>query len=187
MVGMKKLFIQLIFVLATSAVMSDAQTTAPVAGDSRGPAIVKLNNAEYPKIAQAARVSGDVHVKVILDKNGLVLSTTALDGPAMLREHSAQYAHDATYTCASCSEDRNELQLTFHYSISDRGKTIEELCKRIPQSASSDIIQIANNQISFSALPWICCDPSTETASIGRVRGIKCAYLWKCQVKTLFN
>lgn len=52
----------------------------------------------YPPIARAARVQGLVTVEILVDEQGRVISATATNGPAMLREAARQAATLARFT-----------------------------------------------------------------------------------------
>jgi protein TonB len=52
----------------------------------------------YPPIARAARVQGMVTVEILVDEQGRVISATATNGPAMLREAARQAATLARFT-----------------------------------------------------------------------------------------
>jgi TonB family protein len=70
----------------------------PVSGGVLNGTAVSLPPPVYPDAAKRMRTQGVVTVEVILDESGKVVSATAKDGPAILRDPAVQAAHKARFT-----------------------------------------------------------------------------------------
>jgi TonB family protein len=70
----------------------------PVSGGVLNGTAISLPPPVYPDAAKRMRAQGVVIVEVILDESGKVVSATAKDGPAILRDAAVQAAHKARFT-----------------------------------------------------------------------------------------
>jgi protein TonB len=70
----------------------------PVSGGVLNGTAISLPPPVYPDAAKRMRTQGVVIVEVILDETGKVVSATAKDGPAILRDPAVQAAHKARFT-----------------------------------------------------------------------------------------
>ena len=60
--------------------------------------VVELPKPEYPVIARAARASGTVEVKVIIDLDGNVIAAASISGHPLLQAAAVSAARDARFT-----------------------------------------------------------------------------------------
>jgi hypothetical protein len=149
-------------------------------GDSHSePTLLKALVPDYPPIARAARVSGDVHLHLMIGKDGTVESADVLDGPAMLRPSSIAAAKTVLFDCTACTEESMPYELTMRFQITptDPPKNCEE---PIPQGfhvavdSSEHVVTISTPQV------WTCDPAVVISNTVHRVRGAQFMYLWKC-------
>jgi protein TonB len=74
----------------------------------------------YPQIAKLARVEGTVTVEILVDEQGRVVSATAKDGPAMLREAARQAALLARFTPTKLNGDPVKVSGVISYNFTLR-------------------------------------------------------------------
>jgi TonB family protein len=79
------------------AIVNPNTAIPPVGGVLNGKAL-SLPKPSYPAEAQAARVSGTVIVRVVIDERGKVISACAITGPPLLMRTSEAAAYQAVFT-----------------------------------------------------------------------------------------
>jgi TonB family protein len=162
---------KLIAVVFTSAALlctAFAQSREAAKSAQEPPVIVDFPPAAYPPIALAARVSGQVELKVAIRLDGSVASAEALSGPAMLLKDAIESAKQMRFDCAACSAHENQFRIDFKYELST-AYTCDP-----PDPSYPRVLQSAG-VVTFIGQPAGTCDPSAI-----RVRSAKCLYLWKC-------
>lgn len=80
----------------------------------------RLPMPAYPAEAKAARVSGSVPVRVVVDEGGRVASAQALGGPWMLRQAAADAAREAVFAPTLLSGRPVRVGGTINYNFSLR-------------------------------------------------------------------
>jgi periplasmic protein TonB len=78
------------------------QETAPegpvrVGGDIKPPRLISAPPVVYPEIARQAGISGDVVVRIVIDKSGKVTEAKAISGPTLLRDAAVNALRDRKY------------------------------------------------------------------------------------------
>lgn len=72
-----------------------------VGGDVRPPKLIRRVEPNYPRLAKAANIQGDVVLEALLDKDGRVRNLEVKSGHPMLvdaaREAVAQWVYEPTY------------------------------------------------------------------------------------------
>lgn len=71
---------------------------APISGGVLNGKATYLPKPAYPAIAKAAHASGAVHVRVVVDENGNVITATAVSGHALLQPSATQAARQAKFS-----------------------------------------------------------------------------------------
>src|SRR3954447_4169535 len=94
------------------AITSAQQATNPAVALSR-------IEGTYPPIAQSARVSGTVNVRVGVRPDGTVSETTLLRDVPLLREAALNAASGATFECRQCTEPATPHTISFVFSLLD--------------------------------------------------------------------
>ena len=70
----------------------------------------------YPPLARAARIMGDVRVRVSIRPDGSVISAEVLDGPAMLRDAALASAKQSKFFCwPECTDAVTTAVVTYTY------------------------------------------------------------------------
>jgi hypothetical protein len=143
------------------------------------PILLKALVAEYPPIAKAAHVSGDVHLHLMIRKDGTVESADVVEGPAMLRSAAIAGAKTVLFDCKMCTEESMPYSLIMRFQITstDPPKSCDE---PIPQGFHVAIDPIEHLVTVSTPQIWTC-DPAVETSTrVHRVRSARCMYLWRC-------
>lgn len=148
------------------------QTSEPSGPQTSAPQIAKLPPAQYPSMARAAHVSGNVELRITLQPGGTPGSIEVLNGPPMLRQPAVEFAKQTEFKCADCSGDAASFPLNIKYEL---GEPI--YCD--PPDASYPRISQDGNTITIVAQPFGTCDPAATT-TFRKARSAKCLYLWRC-------
>lgn len=90
----------------------------PVSGGVLNGAAVYLPAPSYPETAKRMRTAGLVTVEVVIDENGKVISATAENGPATLRESAIQAALRARFSPTKLSGQPVKVFGTISYKFS---------------------------------------------------------------------
>jgi hypothetical protein len=128
----------------------------------------------YPPIATAARVSGEVVLKVHLRADGLPSDVSVVSGPQILRGIAIEGAQKNTYLCRSCTESGAEVDLTYSFKL---GPAIG--CGEGGVDSSYPRFTHSGDIITIEAQPYLICDPAAEVSRV-RARSAKCLFLWHC-------
>ncbi len=161
---------------------SAAQTAATGASTQTGILLTKLDDPVYPPLARQARISGDVNLTLHVRQDGTVESVEVVSGHPMLKEAALYSAQRSEFECHGCSEALTTYSLVYTFGLT----TGEKCCEATEDSADtqqskrsrSGVVQ-AQNHITVLADPACICDQRGE---IGRVRSVRCLYLWKCGI-----
>jgi protein TonB len=89
----------------------------PVSGGVLNGTAINLPQPVYPDAAKRMRVSGTVTVDVILDENGKVVSATASNGPAILRDAAIQAARKARFSPTKLSGQPVKVSGVINYKF----------------------------------------------------------------------
>lgn len=135
--------------------------------------LTKLSEPIYPRLAEQARIDGDVDLMLMIRRDGSVESARVLNGHAMLRQAALDSARHSQFECSRCAEGGSTYALRYKFRIISRGYPKDcDVEKEFPATVDS-----AHHEISVSGWALMICDPST---TIVRVRSAKCIYLWRC-------
>jgi len=89
----------------------------PVSGGALNGRAITLPQPAYPDQARRARVSGTITVDVVVDEQGKVISATAQNGPALLREPAIQAALKAKFSPTLLSGQPVKVSGTINYKF----------------------------------------------------------------------
>lgn len=158
-----------VFLFSTAWAQAPALQGEPEVGLT----ITKLPPFNYPPIALAAHVYGEVVLKIALRPDGGIDSVEAESGPQMLRQSAIESARQTQFQCAACNGAIRSFRVTYRF---DLGPSItcgppDPDYPRVTHSA--DIVTIA-------AQPFGTCDLAADKI---KVRSAKCLFLWKCGSK----
>lgn len=145
------------------------------ASEEREPvSVIQLPPPDYPPMALAARVTGEVRLRIVLNPDGTPQSAEAENGPPMLLEQAVELVRKARFACEQCDKT-NSLEITMRFEF---GKSI---CPDQPRDPNYPHASATGSVITIATQPFMLCDPA---ASIGvRIRSIRCLYLWRCAIK----
>lgn len=141
-----------------------------------GPSLkaVKLEPPVYPPIAMAARVSGDVALKITLRPDGSPGTVQAVSGPQMLLQAAVDSATRSRFELPPGGTTADSYQLLYRFALDKAPGCSQERDKSYPH------INYESNIITISEQAVTICDPATERT---RVRSVKCLFLWKCGLR----
>jgi TonB family protein len=134
---------------------------------------VKVEPPVYPPIAMAARVSGDVDLKITLKPDGTPGTIQVESGPQMLKQAAVDSAARSRFELAPGDQAEPSYQLVYRFAL------VKALACGQQRDTSYPHIHFESNTVTISEQPMTICDPVGETAPV-RVRSIKCLFLWKC-------
>ncbi len=146
--------------------------------DGAAAVLVKLSDPVYPPLALQARITGEVRVALTISEDGTIASAVVEDGHPMLAKAALDSAKHSQFACRMCGAEES-------YSLVYTFKLVEvEDCCAGPETTPPKIETVAQHagisQVLVAAAPRCICDP---TATIVKVRSIKCLYLWKCSTR----
>jgi TonB family protein len=134
--------------------------------------VISLRPPAYPAIARAARVWGEVVLKISVRADGAPEDVQVVNGPAMLQQAALDSAKGSRFRPVQDSNPETSFELTYRFILEVLN------CDQEPDS-SYPRFQYASNTITVSGQAITLCDPGGYT----RVRSLKCFYLWRCSVK----
>lgn len=163
----------------TASATSHAISAQALTGPGGQVVIAKLAAPVYPQIARTAHVFGEVHVILGVHRDGTIESATVISGPPLLRLAALNSAQGSQFECRGCESAVTKYLIVYTFQLGpDPGC---EVTKRTPQASGKEqsypqVIQ-SENHVTVIDLPVELCDPPAE---IGKVRSMKCLFLWKC-------
>lgn len=155
------------------ASVQDARSSSPIKPEV---VLTKLTEPVYPRLAQQARITGDVEIRIRIRPNGAVESAEVVNGHAMLKQAALDSAQRSQFECRLCGETAAEYSLTYRFTIapSDAPKDCDAIAE---MSAPPAQIDLSKRLITLFAWQLWTCDPA---CTITRSRSAKCLYLWNC-------
>jgi len=135
---------------------------------------VKLSIPSYPRLAQQARITGDVNLKLSIGSDGHVETVDVVDGHAMLRQAAVESARQSVFECRQCNSRSASYSLSYRFQISPRVASTVCSGQLDPTDPPADVDLEAHRITVLAWEMWIC-DPAVR-----KVRSAKCLYLWKC-------
>jgi len=134
--------------------------------------IVSLKPPTYPPMALAARVSGEVDLKITLIEDGTPGDIQIVSGPAMLRQTTMDSARGSRFEIEKNSQSESPYLLRYTYLLKplDCGQALDNSYPLVRHD--SDTVTVTGEVVPL-------CDPGGEI----RVRSLKCLYLWRCGIK----
>lgn len=147
-----------------------AQQASPAASQSNGKIVmISPFNPTYPPLARLANITGDVEVKVEINKDGSVKSASVVSGHPMLTQAALESAQRSNFECRGCENAAMVGLVTYSFRIAaSPGWPCPEISgPRVTQSG---------NQVTVSAEPALVHPYFGYT----RARSAKCIYLWAC-------
>jgi TonB family protein len=140
-----------------------------------GVVLTKLSDPVYPPVANAAHITGDVDLKLIIGRDGRIESAVVVSGHPMLKQAALDSAQRSQFECRSCGEAVTAYTLKYKFQITSRGYPKD--CYDPNEKQPSAEVDLSRHQVTVSAWVRGICDPAGR---ILKVRSAKCLYLWRC-------
>jgi TonB family protein len=138
------------------------------------PAVVLSQvEASYPAIAESARVSGTVNVRVGVRPDGSVSETTLLQDLPLLSAAAVKAASSAKFTCGKCTEPSTAHTIAFVFTLLDLYDNPRPPVWKQTGDGSSEVT-VFGRVYECDHCPF--GEPS-------RVRAARCLWLWRCNQK----
>lgn len=131
--------------------------------------IKRVASPVLPEIARIANVDGDVVVTVGLRPDGTVAVAVVNEGTRLLQQAALESARASEFECRGCRIGITEYSILYRFR-----RTPDTHC--LGEKSDEQIIQ-TDGEITVIDQGVAICDPGAE---IGKVRSIKCLFLWKC-------
>lgn len=166
-------------VCSTAAVEhASAQSAQSPDAPQSGVVLTKLSDPTYPRLAQQARIAGDVDLVLAIRRDGSVKSAVVVSGHSMLKQAALDSAQRSQFECRGCGETAPSYALRYRFQIIARGypKDCDSLNEKQPPAE----VDLSHHQVTVSAWAMEICDPASR---IFKVRSAKCLYLWKCSIR----
>jgi len=162
---------KLIGVIGTAALLS-ALAQNPASGPSVK--IITLQPPVYPSMAIAARVAGEVNLKITLPENGIPATVQVESGPQMLRPAAVESAKRSKFEAVSGDRANESYELVYRFAL-DNNLACDQA-----RDSSYPHIKSESNTVTISEQSMPLCDPAADQI---HVRSWKCLYLWKCRTR----
>jgi hypothetical protein len=165
--------------LAGAAPKGSAQNAQSSEGEG---ILTTLASPSYPSLARQTRVAGDVELTLTVKADGVIQSIDIVSGHPLLRQAAFDSAQHSTFECRKCGEKGTSLHLTYTFHLvalddccnGTKGETDEvQTDQQVPRVVQSQ------NHVTVVDKPACFCDAA---AQIGKVRSLKCLYLWRCSL-----
>jgi hypothetical protein len=148
-------------------------TSALLFGQESILSVQKLEAAEYPPMAVAARIYGDVILNVRLASDGSASAVTVESGPPMLRQATINSATRSTFQAKAGNPIGYRLVYRF---VLDQTTKCEHDDSYPRVKHEANLVTITEQNVPI-------CDPTAVIERV-RFRSAKCLYLWKCGSKS---
>jgi TonB family protein len=169
----------LVFFLAVIDI-SGSQSAVPPDNSKARVVLLELDKLQYPVIARAARVEGELKLELAIRKDGSVASAVVLSGPAllMLRQAALDSAQRSRFECRGCGETPAPYIMKYLFKIVPTAPP--KSCDEPEQQAPPPEFDPLTQRVTVFSMELWTCDP---TSTIEKVRSAKCIYLWRCGIR----
>jgi len=133
---------------------------------------VTVMRPAYPRIAESARVHGEVEVQVAVRPNGTVESATVIRGLPLLQPAALEAARKSRFDCRRCSDPVTPYLLMFAFLLEDGNNPATS-----PGAAEAVRLSPTQSRVTVVAKSQIVILDNIAHVS---VRSIRCLYLWYC-------
>jgi hypothetical protein len=136
--------------------------------------LTELFPPAYSPLARQTRTSGDVQLDLKIRQDGSVDSLEVFSGHPLLAPAALDSVKQSHFRCANCGENLTAYRLVYTFQFVDTEQCCSTTEADLPEPSQTE------NHITVFARPTCTCDPAW---TIGKVRSIKCLYLWHCSVR----
>jgi len=138
--------------------LTDQTTTPPLV-------VLRRIEIHYPAIAESARMTGTVNIRVGVRPDGSVSETALLDGVPLLNDAASA----AVFECRQCTEPVTPHTITFVFSFPNGFGNAPPPTWKQTGDANSEVTVLGANHL---------CDHCPGIPS--QVRAARCLWLWRC-------
>jgi len=166
--------------LFLAGIVAGVATSASAQNTVTNPSVVlvqiRASELVYPAIAQSARVSGTIDVRVGVRPDGSVAEVTTFPLARwwqMLQEVATVAAAHASFECRGCTEPLTAHTITFVFSLDgsdSAGNPPPPTWKQIGP-ASSEVTIVRRHEV---------INPRGPTTRVLHDRAARCLWLWRC-------
>jgi len=125
-------------------------------------------------MAIAARVSGEVDLKITLPENGIPATVQIESGPQMLRPAAAESAKQSKFEVITKESADESYRLVYKFVL-DNNRGCDQ-----DRNPSYPHVKSESNTVTITEQAVPLCDPAADQI---HVRSWKCLYLWKCRTR----
>lgn len=164
------------------AMESRAQNAPKLDAPHAAIVITKLSSPIYPPLAAQVRIAGDVELALDIRPDGSISSMRVVSGHPLLMEAALDSAKQSQFECRNCGEEIKAYRLVYSFQLGPTSYCTETADKK-PAIAEQPYPRLTQSpgQVTLIAQPIGTCDLA-GTITTGRVRSMKCLYLWRCGV-----
>jgi hypothetical protein len=114
-------------------------------------------------------------------QDGSIDSAVVVGGPPLLQKAALISARQSQFECSRCSAEPTSYRLVYTFQLVDSGCCAEEDSKPTDIGRPRTYPQVTHseNRVTIVDQAGCICDPAGQ---IGKVRSLKCLYLWKCAI-----
>jgi Gram-negative bacterial TonB protein C-terminal len=171
---MRRRFLSLMLcAVGFSVFLGSGQAQSPASSDApqRGVHLTRLYDPVYPEVVHVANVYGDVELMLQIRQDGSIQSVEVVSGLPLLQRVAVESARQSQFECRACTDGVTPYKLVYSFQLSDGDCCNSQSSPKV--SASENHVWVTNSHFCF-------CDPAPTV--VGKVRSLKCLYLWRCAV-----
>jgi TonB family protein len=165
--------------LAGAATTGSPQSTQSPEGEATLTTLAKIS---YPSLARQTRVAGNVELAISIKADGAIESIDIVSGHPLLTQAVLDSAQRSTFQCRKCGEAGMSLRVVYTFQLVGPDKcctnTKGDADEVPPHQQVPRLIQ-SQNHVTVIDKPTCFCDAAGQ---IGKVRSLKCLYLWRCSL-----
>lgn len=156
-----------------------AQTPAQGDAEKNRVVMTELSAPTYPPLARQTRITGSVQLEVKVLKNGDVYSAEVLSGHPLLQQAAIESAKRSKFACYACSEGLTSYTLLYTFELDAPAHCCSDNEKQPSSQEAAPFPHVtrSENQVTVIDMALCICDPA---GTIGKVRSLKCLFLWPC-------
>ncbi len=161
------------FLAVVSLSPTFAQNPAPP--DESKPKVVmtKLSPPVYPLAAWESRIMGRVKIRLVIQRDGGIVSSEIASGHPLLSLAALDSARGSQVQCSGCADESLQYVLTFSFELQS-----ELGCPTEPPRTPA--VTISGDTVRIAAAPKCIVVTNYDPPSTFVKRSAKCLYLWKC-------
>ena len=181
-------FVALVLAAGAMVALPASVSAQAGVGDTEPLVPIWLARPEYPAIAKAARIQGNVAIAIEVSATGDVASTTVLQGHATLVQAAVAAARESHFAGRRAGALPATYTLTYSFALDapPRPAAVGETAARMTTVESTPFAIFHYSDVTVRGAKclylWRCGQEWGGYAGngYGRVHAAKCLWLWKC-------